>query len=328
MNEHFKFKMPPTTTPKGSKRARANDELNVVNLTEPEAVAPPAVADENVLENPSSQAEVIFHDYDFTNFWVNCKYSRDMYVEPSPDNNEVTEVEETLGYRLPKAYIELCQKTQNGGLVKKMKISTNKPWPHNRVYISSIFSIGHTKTYSLAGSMGSKFWPEEWGYPTTGVYFADCPSGGHDMVCLDYSKCGPTGEPQVVHIDQEGNYRKTVIAKDFETFIRRLEYSESMGIPNDDDDNDNDDNSGDGKGDEKKFTKQFVSLKHFEKNRMNTNIKTSQCSACGQYFNEVNDPVGLPVQSIHCANEVHEGPINVIIGGNSPYIISYFHLLV
>ena len=42
------------------------------------------------------------------------------------------------------------------------------------------------------------------------------------MIMLDYSKCGNSGEPEVVHVDQEHDYKKTFIAKDFETFIRGL----------------------------------------------------------------------------------------------------------
>jgi hypothetical protein len=42
------------------------------------------------------------------------------------------------------------------------------------------------------------------------------------MLCLDYRECGPTGEPPVVHIDQESNYRITPVARDFESFIRGL----------------------------------------------------------------------------------------------------------
>ena len=62
----------------------------------------------------------------------------------------------------------------------------------------------------------------EWGYPPIGIYFGDCPSAGHDMICLDYSGCGPSGEPTVVHVDQEGNYSITYLADDFERFIKGL----------------------------------------------------------------------------------------------------------
>jgi hypothetical protein len=43
------------------------------------------------------------------------------------------------------------------------------------------------------------------------------------MLCLDYRECGPSGEPRVVHIDQEREYKITLVAKNFESFIRGLE---------------------------------------------------------------------------------------------------------
>lgn len=43
------------------------------------------------------------------------------------------------------------------------------------------------------------------------------------MVCLDYRACGPAGEPRVVHVDQERDYKIVVVAADFEAFVRGLE---------------------------------------------------------------------------------------------------------
>jgi hypothetical protein len=65
-------------------------------------------------------------------------------------------------------------------------------------------------------------------YPAIGVYFADCPSGGHNMLCLDYRECGPAGEPAVVHVDQQSKYKVTVVAPSFEAFVRGLESDEAF----------------------------------------------------------------------------------------------------
>ena len=83
----------------------------------------------------------------------------------------------------------------------------------------SLAAIGRTADFSLCGAAGSAFWTAEWGYPDIGVYLADCPSAGHDMIALDYRA---PGEPPVVHVDQEWDYRITTLAPNFETFVAGL----------------------------------------------------------------------------------------------------------
>ncbi len=165
----------------------------------------------------------IFEDFDFSKFWDDSKYALKEFVDETPSDELIDSVEKELGYKLPASYIELM-KMHNGGIPYNTCFPTEKPtsWAEDHVAITGIFGIGRNKSYSLCGDLGSQFMIEEWGYPADGVYFCDCPSAGHDMILLDYSKCGKDGEPEVVHVDQEGDYEKTFLAKDFETFIRGL----------------------------------------------------------------------------------------------------------
>ncbi|MHC5310978.1 SMI1/KNR4 family protein [Myroides sp. LJL116] len=179
----------------------------------------------------------IFHDFDFTDFWDDCDYSRKEYTEPFPTEQIIESIEKELGYKLPASYIELMQ-MHNGGLVKKCCFATTQAtsWSDDHCAITGIMGIGKDKSYSLCGELGSQFMIEEWGYPDTGIYICDCPSAGHDMVMLDYEKCGKDGEPEVVHVDQEDDYRKTFLAKDFETFIRGLVEEEDFMDEQEEDD--------------------------------------------------------------------------------------------
>lgn len=169
-----------------------------------------------------------FDDFDVEHFWEQSDYAEQEYVQPPPTEKEIAAVERELGYQLPKAYIELMN-YQNGGIpCKRNHRTVPTSWAEDHVAIHGVYSIGSEKRYSLCGPRGSKFWIENWEYPPIGVYFADCPSAGHDMLCLDYRSCGPTGEPTVVHVDQECDYRITFVAEDFESFIRNLEGDEAF----------------------------------------------------------------------------------------------------
>lgn len=164
-----------------------------------------------------------FENFDFTDFWDDCDYSREEYISEPPADELIAEIEKELGYKLPESYIWLMRR-HNGGIPVNTCYPTDEPtsWADDHIAISGILGIGRDKSNSLCGEFGSRFMIDEWEYPDIGVAVCDCPSAGHDMVFLDYSACGPQGEPRVVHIDQECGYDITFLADNFETFIRGL----------------------------------------------------------------------------------------------------------
>ena len=172
----------------------------------------------------------IFADFDVEQFWEPSEYALTEYVGESLTDEIVANVEGELGYKLPASYVALMG-FQNGGIPRRTnhRVEERTTWSSDHIAVTGIYSIGSEKSCSLCGEVGSQFWVEEWGYPDIGVYFADCPSAGHDMLCLDYQACGPIGEPQVVHIDQEWDYKIVVVAETFEAFIRGLEDDAAFG---------------------------------------------------------------------------------------------------
>lgn len=161
----------------------------------------------------------IFEDFDFDTFWQDSDDARQKYMGGPVTREVVAIVERELGYKLPQSYIDFMG-YQNGGLAKRSLFVISAPPGY--VEVNGMFSIGGSNSHSLLGDVGSKHWMNEWGYPQIGIYFADTPSAGHQMFCLDYSECGPQGEPRVVHVDQEGGYALEVVAPSFEAFVRGL----------------------------------------------------------------------------------------------------------
>ena len=175
-----------------------------------------------------------FEGFDLTNFWDDNWYALKEYVSDPPSDELIASVEEELGYKLPAAYIWLM-KQHNGGIPVNTCYPCDEPtcWADDHVAITGIFGIGREKSCSLCGELGSQFMIDEWEYPAIGVAICDCPSAGHDMIFLDYRACGSQGEPAVVHVDQENDYKITHLADSFEEFIRGLEH-ESLYDPDED----------------------------------------------------------------------------------------------
>ena len=175
-----------------------------------------------------------FEGFDLTNFWDDNLYAQKEYISEPPSDGLIASVEEELGYKLPASYIWLM-KQHNGGIPVNTCYPCDEPtcWAEDHVAITGIFGIGREKNCSLCGNLGSQFMIDEWEYPAIGVAICDCPSAGHDMIFLDYRACGPQGEPAVVHVDQENDYKITHLADSFEEFIRGLEH-ESLYDPDED----------------------------------------------------------------------------------------------
>ena len=197
--------------------------------------------------------ETPFEGFDLTSFWDDSMYALKEYVSEPPSDELITSVENELGYKLPASYIWLM-KQHNGGIPRNTCYPCDEPtcWAEDHVAITGIFGIGREKSYSLCGELGSQFMIDEWEYPAIGVAICDCPSAGHDMIFLDYRACGSRGEPAVVHVDQENDYKITHLADSFEEFIRGLEheslYDPDEDVENPDEEDDADEEETDHKG--------------------------------------------------------------------------------
>jgi len=156
-------------------------------------------------------------------FWEDSEYAEQTYGGGQLFDEVIASVEAVLGFRLPASYVALMR-TRNGGMPRNTCCPAPRAttWAEDHVALTAFMGIGRERECSLAGRSGSRFLVEEWGYPAIGVYFADCPSAGHDMIAFDYRGCGPDGEPCVVHVDQEVGYRITILAPDFVSFVQAL----------------------------------------------------------------------------------------------------------
>jgi hypothetical protein len=138
---------------------------------------------------------------------------------PRISTSLIGEAEQKLGVRLPRTYLDLLT-LRNGGTPKRRCFVTERPtsWARNHFQIRTLLGLGYPD--GIDGEFGSQYMIQEWGYPALGVVIFDTPAGGPDTVMLDYSKCGPEGEPRVVYVDDDRSI--LVVADDFARFVRRL----------------------------------------------------------------------------------------------------------
>jgi hypothetical protein len=148
-------------------------------------------------------------------FWGDSDY----FTGPPLTDAAVRKAEKRLGYKLPEAYLRLLR-IRNGGSPRKpyFHIEGLAGWDTGYFQVDSLRGIGH-KDWSIdTNDMGDN-------YPDIGLRICDTPSGGHDAVMLDYSECGPKGEPRVVHAEQGCDASEvTVLAPDFLAFVAALSH--------------------------------------------------------------------------------------------------------
>lgn len=139
------------------------------------------------------------------------------YVGQPVDAEMIRRAQGVLQVRLPKSYVDLVS-VQNGGVLRNRCFPTEFPtsWAPDHVCVDVIWGVGGA--YGVDVMSPSMI--AEWRYPEIGVVLGITPSAGHDTVMLDYSECGPLGEPSVSYVDEDRVPRR--IASSFSEFLHGL----------------------------------------------------------------------------------------------------------
>lgn len=154
-----------------------------------------------------------------TNVWSDFFDASTYYTGPALSDAMVAAAERTLGYTLPASYLQLLR-LKNGGRPRRRCFPTDDRWPDNHVRLETLFGIGYSWGID-SDEFGSRHLIQQAGFPEIGIVVALTPTAGHDAIMLDYSVCGPKGEPRVVYVDPEDD-RCDVLAPDFAAFLRGL----------------------------------------------------------------------------------------------------------
>lgn len=156
----------------------------------------------------------MYEDIDVNKMFDNeSSYGKEFKFEPITEEM-IKRAEEKLGYKLPNSYIELL-KLQNGGCI-------NEDLYEDYAEVACIYGIsGDEKKFYGLVSMYSN-WIDEWEYPRVGIPIAETESAGHEIYFMDYRDLGENGEPKIILIDQENDYKETYVAENFEEFVKMI----------------------------------------------------------------------------------------------------------
>lgn len=143
------------------------------------------------------------------------------YTGPPLDESMVRRAEQDLGVRLPGRYVNALHQ-RNGGSLRNKCYPTDFPtsWASDHFEVKALLGIGGKWGIDSTSELGSSYLINEWGYPDIGIVICLTPSAGHDTVMLDYSTCGPCGEPTVTYIDEDRVPRQ--VSGSFGEFLDRL----------------------------------------------------------------------------------------------------------
>jgi len=154
------------------------------------------------------------------NVWLDFFDANTHYTGPRLTDAMAAAAERTLGYALPASYLKLIR-VKNGGVPRRQCYPTSgSHWSDNHVRIVTVFGIGGQWGID-SEEFGSRHWIEQAGLPEIGIAVGMTPTAGHDAIMLDYSVCGPKGEPRVVFVDPEDDLT-AVLAADFAEFLGGL----------------------------------------------------------------------------------------------------------
>jgi SMI1 / KNR4 family (SUKH-1) len=154
------------------------------------------------------------------NTWLDFFDASNHYTGPPLTDAMVASAEQVLGYTLPASYLQLLR-VKNGGCPERQCHPTGGThWSDNHVRVVTIFGLGGRWGID-SEEFGTRHMIRQAGLPEIGIVVGWTPTAGHDAIMLDYSACGPQGEPSVIHVDPEDG-ASALLAVNFEMFLSNL----------------------------------------------------------------------------------------------------------